>query len=176
MRALALVALVIDAAVAVAPLTTVQAADGLEVRVEPTSRSVDVGEELEFTISITNSGGTASEPVALHLDITDPRSRSSVDPEDWSSTLTRQIGAIEAGATETLAWRVTPISDGRFTAYFVLIPTEGDGAITVSNTSSLVVDERRALNPQGVVPVAAGAPLLIGLMLIGQRRWSSRDD
>lgn len=156
------------------PAAQVSAEGELEVFVEPSALTVDVGAGIDLTVTITNRGTEASPPLAAHLDITDPTSSGSVDPEDWTATLTRQVGVVEAGGTETIRWPMTPISGGRFVAYVLLIPTEGDQTLTASNVVEVVVDEQRTLNPQGVLPIAAGTPLLIALLLVGQRRYARR--
>ena len=162
--------------VALAPAGAVSADSQLEVRVEPLELTVDVGERVELTVTVTNRSTEPSAPLAAHLDITDPTGSESVDPEDWTATLTRQVGVLEGGATETITWPMTPISGGSFVAYVLLIPTEGEQVLTASNVVGIVVDERRTLNPQGVLPVAAGAPVLIGLLLVGQRWRARRED
>lgn len=161
---------------AAAPIALASAEAELEVRVEPGALTVDVGAGIDLIVTVTNHGSEPSQPLAAHLDITDPTSSGSVDPEDWTATLTRQVGVLEAGATETIRWPMTPISGGRFVAYVLLIPTEGNQALTASNVIEVVVDEQRTLNPQGVLPVAAATPLLIGLLLVGQRQYARRDD
>ena len=159
--------------IALAPAGAESAGSHLEVRVEPSELTVEVGERIELTVTVTNRSTQPSAPLAAHLDVTDPTGSGSVDPEDWTATLTRQVGVVEGGATATITWPMTPISGGRFVAYVLLSPTEGEQALTASNVVGIVVDERRTLNPQGVLPVAAGAPLLIGLLLVGQR-WRVR--
>jgi hypothetical protein len=148
----------------------------LEVRIDPAQLTVDVGQHIELTVTVTNRAAEATAPLAAHLDVTDPTSSGSVDPEDWTATLTKQIGVLEAGATRTIEWPMTPISGGRVVAYVLLIPTEGDQLLTTSNVVPIVVDEHRTLNPQGVLPIAAGAPLLVAFLLLVQRRWARRDD
>lgn len=170
-RALCAVA-VVALLIGLMPAGGASADSQLEVRVEPSELTVDVGAQVELTVTITNRSSEPSAAMAAHLDVTDPTGSGSVDPEDWTGTLTRQVGVIEGGGTETITWPMTPISGGRFVAYVLLIPIEGKQALTASNVVRIVVDERRTLNPQGVLPVAAGAPLLIGLLLVGQRRWS----
>lgn len=176
LRVLTAVAVVALLLVMLPPTAVARADAHLEVRVEPSALTVDVGQRIELTVTVTNRSAEPSASLAAHLDITDPTGSGSVDPEDWTATLTRQIGVVEGGATETITWPMTPISGGRFVAYVLLIPTAGEQQLTASNVVQLVVDERRTLNPQGVLPVAAGAPVLVGLLLIGQRWRTRRED
>lgn len=51
--------------------------------------------------------------------------------------------------------------------------------LTASNVAIIDVEDRRSLDPDGILPVAMGVPIVVGGLLIGQigyRRRSWRDD
>lgn len=144
----------------------------IEVVIEPAAAQVEVGVDLDLTIHVTNNGTSDSAALALHIDITSPTRSGSVDPEDWTSRLTRRVGVIGAGQTTSLDWTIKPISGGDFTAYAVALPESGDPEVWPSNGVRLDVQERRTLNPEGVLPVAVGAPIVIGALLLTRIRRS----
>ena len=91
------------------------------VTVEPRSASAVLGEHLDLAIEVTNNGSEPTPPLVIHLDITDPDNADSVDPEDWTSTLTKPLVVLEAGQTRTVDWRIQPISSGSFATYAVAL-------------------------------------------------------
>ena len=145
------------------------ALDGVTVAVEPRETSVVLGDSIDLGIRVTNAGPAATAPLVLHLDATDPERSSSVDPEDWTATLSRPLGILAPGATVDVVWTVQPISRGTFAAYAVALSADVDG-IAASNLARVVVVDRRSLNPGGVLPVSVGAPTIIGLLLLVQFR------
>lgn len=150
-----------------------QTDEGISVVIEADTTSVVLGEHLDLTITVVNFADGPTDPLALHLDITDPAQASSVDPEDWTSTLTKSVGVVESGGTMTATWTIQPISGGTFTVYAVALSPVSD-TITVSNAVSVDVEDQRSLNPGGILPVALGAPAVIGALLLIQLRSSRR--
>ncbi len=71
-----------------------------------------------------------------------------------------------------------PISAGRFSLYIVVLRPAGS-ELTASNVAIIDVEDRRSLDPDGILPVAMGVPIVVGGLLMGQigyRRRSWRDD
>ncbi len=150
----------------------------VEVTVSPTEAQAVLGESIELTVTVTNTGTSEASDLVAHIDITDPTQEKSVDPEDWTSTLSRPLDPIATGATATLTWEVQPISAGRFSLYSVVL-REGGSELSASNVVTIDVEDRRSLNPDGILPVALGVPIVLGGLLMGQigyRRRSWSDD
>lgn len=147
--------------------------DSVSVRVEPASASVDLGQDLVLHVIVANAGSQPTTPLVVHLDITDPSRTTSVDPEDWTSTLSRKVDPVPAGGSSTLDWRVQPIGGGAFLAYVVALEPGGTGLVT-SNAVRVDVGHQRTLNPGGILAVAIGVPLLVGGLLLAQLRRSRR--
>lgn len=154
--------------------TPASAADDVTVEIEPTSADLRLGESTTLTVTVTNQGAEATGRLAIHIDVTSPTGSGSVDPEDWSPTLTRRIDGLAPGETRQLDWRLQPISGGTFRAYAVALPVAGGSDVFASNGVTLAVEERRSLNPEGVLPVAVGAPAVVGVLLLGRLRRSRR--
>lgn len=145
------------------------------VAVEPAATSVVLGDSLELQITVTNDGADTTPPLVLHLDILDPDSDASVDPEDWTTTLNRPIGAIPPGGSTDIVWTVQPISAGTFSAYAVVVRPTGAG-LSASDVTEVTVEDQRSLNPGNILPLAIGAPLLVGGALAVQLLSVRRSD
>ena len=148
-------------------------ASQLTVSVAPERVSASVGKEFEVTITLVNQAAEPTQELAIHLDITDPQMSESVDPEDWTTTLTRTVSAVAPGRPETLSWTVTPIQPGDFVLYAVALDASASvepGRLAVSNVVPVRVDKRWIFNPQGVLPLAIAMPAGIGMVLLWRLR------
>lgn len=141
--------------------------DDVTVVVEPASTQLVLGDSLDLTVEATNAGGAATEPLVIHLDVTDVAAPGSVDPEDWTSTLTEPVGSLAPGASRTLRWTVQPISAGTFSLYAVTLPARAGAPASpaTSDVSVIEVTTRQSLNPRGILPVSIAVPGLVGLLL-----------
>ena len=145
----------------------------LIVGVAPERVSTSVGTPVEVTISVINGAVKPTPELAIHLDITDPRSSNSVDPEDWTPTLTRSSTAMEPGEEMTVSWTINPIHAGDFVLYVIALDANAGvepTTLAVSNGVPVHVDEKRSFNPQGVLPLAIAMPALIGIALLWRHR------
>ena len=60
--------------------------ESVELSLSPAEAGIRLGETIDLEVTVTNTGGDATDELAIHIDVTDPVSRGSVDPEDWTST------------------------------------------------------------------------------------------
>lgn len=168
----------VAAAVVLALVTSTAAAgelnDDVAVAIDPPTSSVVLGENLDLRVSVTNNGGVSSPPLVVHLDITNPDQSTSVDPEDWTATLSQSIGEVGPGETVVVHWTIQPISPGTFATYAIAL-SPGVDNIAASNILEVQVADQRSLNPGEILPVAIAAPTLVGLLLLAQTRLSRRD-
>lgn len=141
-----------------------QETSGDDVVIEPSDVSIQLGERVDVQVTVTNRTQAAAPPITVHIDITSPSKSTSVDPEDWTSTLSRKSDSLPAGAAQTLNWSLRPIAGGEFVVYAVA-PTPDTKQIQVSDAMSFRVSSRRTLNPESVLPVAIAAPVLVGALL-----------
>lgn len=150
--------------------------ENLTLTISPSSNAVLLGDTFDVRIDVTNTGAAPTSPLVVHIDVTDPTSAESVDPEDWTPTLSKQIGAVGPGESADVDWQLQPISPGSFTLYAVSL-SAGEDAVAISNVVTVDVTDRRTLNPEGILPVAIGVPALIGGLLalqIGHTRRAGR--
>lgn len=160
-------------ALGAAPAQGAVAPGGVTVSIEPATGSVVLGDTFDLRVSVTNDAAAPTAPLAVHLDVTDPAAATSVDPEDWTPTLTRRVGVIAPGATETVRWTVQPIAGGTFAVYAVAL-APGEPGLSASDVLVLTVEEQRPLDPGGILPLAVGVPTLVGALLILQIRRARR--
>lgn len=162
--------LIVVVAGSAAAATPAQIGDTVVVTVDPTTSSVVLGDSLDLVVTVTNTGTAPTPPLVVHIDITDPSESTSVDPEDWTPTLSKRIGEVAPGDTITVGWTVQPISGGTFAVYGVAL-SPGVETISASNVLEVTVADQRSLNPGGILPVAIAVPSLIGVLLLIQMRF-----
>jgi len=141
-----------------------QTPGGIEITIEPSQVNVNLGQSFEIQVTVSNGTDQPTVPLVAHIDITDPTSTSSVDPEDWTSTLTKDIGAIPPGESRTSTWPLQPISAGEYSVYAVAL-SSSTPAVFVSTATTVTVATTRTLNPEGVLPVVIAGPVLVGTLL-----------
>lgn len=173
MRPVLLIAVLLTVGLGGATNAAAQAPGDVTVSVEPTTSSIMLGESLDLHVTVTNNATAPIPELVVHLDVTDPTISTSVDPEDWTSTLTRPVGVLAPQATITLDWTVQPIAGGTFAVYAVALSAD-QAAVSPSNILRVEVQDRRVLNPGGILPVALGAPALVGALLVLQLRLVRR--
>ncbi len=148
--------------------------DSIAVTIDPRSSSIVLGEKLDLRVNVTNNGSASTPPLVVHLDITDPMQFTSVDPEDWTPTLSQAVGVLGPDEDATVRWTVQPISPGTFAAYAVALSPEAE-TIDASKILEIHVEDQRSLNPGGILPVAIAAPAIIGGLLVLQARLARRN-
>ncbi len=169
LRYLSALALIVGSVFFGAGGASAQVAEDLTVAIEPGQASVVLGQNLDLKLTVTNTGSQATAPLVIHLDITDPSRTTSVDPEDWTSTLSKPIGVLAADDTLTLDWNIQPISGGTFAVYAVAL-SPGADTLSTSYVTTVKVQDKRSLNPSGILPVAVGVPCVVGALLLLQLR------
>ncbi|MEP6760160.1 MAG: hypothetical protein ABJA93_02200 [Sporichthyaceae bacterium] len=173
LRILAAAALIVGSVSFGADGASAKVAEDLTVVIEPGQASVVLGQNLDLKLTVTNTGSRATAPLVIHLDITDPSRSTSVDPEDWTSTLSKPIGVLAPDDTLTFDWNIQPISGGTFAVYAVAL-SSGAGTLSTSNLTTVKVQDKRSLNPSGILPVAVGVPCVVGALLLLQLRLTRR--
>jgi hypothetical protein len=157
----------------IAPTTALTIDDNVTVTVEEASDHTLLGDTLDLAITVTNSGPATTESLVLHIDITDLGGDGSVDPEDWTATLSKPVGQLGPGESRRVDWRLQPISGGSFTLYAVALAAGVDN-LASSNVVTIDVTDQRSLNPNGILPAAIGTPTVVGALLVVQVRRSRR--
>lgn len=148
-------------------------ADGVSISVRPSSSEVTLGDRLGITVEVANRSAVRLSDLVVHIDITSLADAGSVDPEDWTSTLSKPIATIDPDGVALVDWQIQPISAGDFTLYAVVLASD-NATVAASNAARIVVDDRRSLDPNGILPVSIGATVVVGGLLAFQVRFSRR--
>lgn len=166
-------ALVLFAAIGPSAAMARSLADEVTVTVEPATQSVILGDNIDIAVTVTNTGTQILSDLVIHIDVTDPAESTSVDPEDWTSTLSKPVGTLGPNESTTVTWTIQPISPGSFALYAVALAPGSDN-VSASNILAIDVIDQRSLNPNGILPVAIGAPALVGGLLVTQLRLNGK--
>ena len=136
-----------------------------------TEVSTQLGKVFQFSSTITNNADVETGALILNLNFVALNPKTFVDPEDWSSERTITMGSIAPHQSALRAWTVKPVIKGEVAAYVVALPKSPERAIRGSLASSpaihIHVEERRALNPGGVLPVVLAVPAVVALAFAG---------
>ena len=147
----------------------------LHSSVDRATISTELGQTFETRTSIANTGTSGVVGAIAHLNILSLHDGTYVDPEDWSSRRTRYLPAVPPGGSTTIGWRLHAVSPGSFVVYVALVRADGAALLSVSPPVRVTVSDRTTLNAGGIVPLAVGMPLLLGLvwLIVRIRRASS---
>jgi hypothetical protein len=154
---------------AVGSHTAAQSLDKVLVEVRPLTAQVALGDTIDLDVTVTNTSGAARNDLIAHIDVTSPNRDGSVDPEDWTATLSKQIDRLEPGAGTTVTWSIQPISPGTFLVYAVVLAPDAPD-VAGSNVLTVSVEDQRSLNPQGVLPVVIIVPAAVGALFVSRLR------
>lgn len=147
------------------------ASPGLRVELNRTAMDARVGDVLNFTSNVTAPSGTG--PLLAYMSLVDLGSGMPVDLEDWAAHRSADVPRLAAGQAASQAWTLRAILRGDYVVYVVVIPNGTTGDATVSPPLRVHIAQRTNLDPGGVLPVVAGAPLAM-LGLLALTRWSRR--
>jgi hypothetical protein len=170
-RRAAPVAFVVALALALAAVVQAAAAPaGFSATVDRTRISTELGRTFVFRSTISNDGSTGADRLIAHLNIVSLRSDVYVDPEDWSTHRTRYLGPLAAGASTTITWRLKAVNSGAFAVYVAVLRRGGaERPPVTAPLVSVAVAGRKTLNAGGILSVALGVPLVIGVFTAGLR-------
>lgn len=161
-----------------------QAASGepLEIVIDLDHAIVKTGDKVEYNTRVTNNSAEASPPLIVAMNVVNLEAQGdTVDPEDWSPKRTQYIEALGPGESANLNWIINTILDGNYMVYMVLIPAPASAETSSHPVATsgihLTVTPFTRLNPQGVLPYAVGAPiLLLGIIYYVYRRRRQQID
>jgi hypothetical protein len=134
------------------------------VQVDRTVINTSLGERFRFTSTISNVTGQPTSGLIAHLSVFATDSKTYVDPEDWSSHRTQFVNALQAHGSATLTWPVQAVNSGQLVVYVAVTDLRAR-RVNVSDPINLNVSRRQTLNAAGILPLAIGMPLSIGILL-----------
>jgi hypothetical protein len=171
----AAVAVVGQPLVAAAGMFPTAAGPGLvSVELDKTQAGIGLGQTLKFTSTVRNPGEQQVSGAIAHLNVLAADPGVYVDPEDWSGERTQYLDPLDGGESDPLEWEMQGVNSGRFIVYVVITSAQAAGDVATSKTLRLDVAPERTLDASGLLPIAAGVPgaivLLMGLVIVRRRR------
>lgn len=137
------------------------------VSVDRATVRTTLGHTFVFRTTLTNHTAAPATGLVAHLNILSLDGHVYVDPEDWSSHRTRYLPPIPANGSTTLTWKLNAVNAGHLGAYVAVLPRSGAAPrATTGPTVSITVADRRTLNSGGILPLALGIPVLLGLLAL----------
>lgn len=153
--------------------------DVVIVELDKTQAAIGLGQTLKFNSTVRNPGEQEVSGAIAHLNVLAVDPGVYVDPEDWSGERTQYLDPIGGGEAETLEWEMQAVNSGKFIVYVAITSSEAAGAVIASKSLRLEVAAEQTLDASGLIPIAAGVPgllaLLMGLTLARRRRHRPRN-
>jgi uncharacterized repeat protein (TIGR01451 family) len=147
------------------------------VELDRTQAAVALGQTLKFTTKVSNPGEKDVSGAIAHLNIVAVDPGVYVDPEDWSGERTQYLDPLGGAESDPLEWELQAVTSGRFVVYVVITFDQAAGEVVASKALRLEVAPERTLEASGLVPIAAGVPgivvLLMGVVMVRRRRHRS---
>jgi len=144
------------------------------ISVNMNAKTVNTGDKINFSTKVVYSGtNDESSPMIVAMNIINLEGEGDpVDPEDWSPERTQYLEPLAPGESINLSWIITPILEGDYIVYMVLVPEPGGADETSHPISSsgihLTVNAFTRINPGGILPIVIIEPivLIIGLIFV----------
>lgn len=162
--------LVVLATLLIVPLAS---AGGLTT--DATSLDMQTGDTIVIHSTLTNSETTTSPPTLVYLSLLDKKQGAPVDLEDWTANRSTNVPPLAPGESATQTWSLRALVSGEYDVYVISVPNATSTQTPrMSLPVAIHVTQRTNLNPGGVLPVAIGLPLVIGVGMIAIRHARSR--
>ncbi|HXS70697.1 MAG TPA: ABC transporter permease subunit [Patescibacteria group bacterium] len=151
----------------------------IEIEIDKDAETMNVGDEVEFTTTVTNADAVATPPMVVAMNIINLGKSDPVDPEDWSPQRTQSVDPLQPGESAEQSWSVEAVLDGNYMVYLTAIVKPGTPEQTTLPITSpgihLTVAAFQDTNPSGVLPVAIGMPIALIVVAFLLRRYWRRD-
>ncbi len=143
------------------------------VSLDMSSVSTQLGDSFELSATISNNNDSATGTLIASIELVALDRTTYVDPEDWASDRKIEVGSIAPHSSAVRSWTVKSVVNGDVGAHVVVLPKSPELAASGPAVSSPVmhihVQERRPINPGGVLPVAFAVPAAVVLAFAGLR-------
>jgi hypothetical protein len=155
---------------------TVFGASRVTVSIDPLSIQANMGDKITYTGTITNNSDNVANNIIAYISLVNVTQgqESPMDLEDWSANKAIKVDAIPPHGIYEGKWPMRLIDSGSYVAYVIVVDKNNDIPVS-SAVSRLEIKRVLRLNPNNVLPVALGEPLLLGIvfMIISFRRKKS---
>jgi hypothetical protein len=151
---------------------------GVPLKIETSANQLSgsTGDYVKLPAVITNTSNKPVQDVTSYVTLveTTQGQQAPVDLEDWSAHRAVTVGSLAPGETHNASWDLRLIKGGDYVVYPAAIAT-GSSQPAVGPEVPLSVASHQSLNPGGVLPIALGVPILVGMALFGPVVWRRRN-
>jgi hypothetical protein len=152
---------------------SVFASGRITVSIDPPSIQANMGDKITYVGTITNNSNKNVNNLIAYISLANvtPDKEAPMDLEDWSANTAIKVDTIPPLGAYEGKWPMRLIDYGSYVAYITVVDKDEKTPV-ISTMSYLEIKRILRLNPNNVLPVAIGEPVLISavFMLIVLRR------
>jgi hypothetical protein len=153
--------------------TSTSAAGRITASIDPPFIQANMGDKITYVGKITNNSDRAIDNIIAYISLANitPGKEAPLDLEDWSANKAIKVDTIPSHGTYEGKWPMRLIDSGSYVAYITVVDKNDNTPIS-SALSHLEIKRVLRLNPNNVLPVAIGEPVVLGMvfMLVAFRR------
>lgn len=140
------------------------AASRISVYINPPSIKANMGDKITYVGTITNNSDKAVNNIIAYISLVNVTEgkESPMDLEDWSANKAIKIDTIPPYGRYEGKWTMRLIDSGSYVAYITVVD-KNDNMPVSSTMSHLEINRILRLNPNNVLPLAIGEPLILGI-------------
>jgi hypothetical protein len=146
---------------------TVLAQDSITVSIKPKHIDGKMGDVIEFESNVTNNGTVSLKGLVVYISLIKVTEGQEIpmDLEDWSAQKADKIDLLNPNDSASSKWSMRLIDSGDYVVYMTVVDKNRETPI-VSEVAELKIARRQQLNPNNVLPIAFGMPILIILTFL----------
>jgi hypothetical protein len=146
---------------------TVLAQDSITVSIKPKHIDGKMGDVIEFESNVTNNGASSLKGLVAYISLIRVTEGQEIpmDLEDWSAQKADKIDLLNTNDSASSKWSMRLIDSGDYVVYITVVDKNQKKPI-VSEVADLKIARRQQLNPNNVLPIAFGMPVLIILIFL----------
>lgn len=147
--------------------THTDASSRITVSINPPAVQANMGDRITYVGTIRNNSGKAVNNLITYISLANVTNgkEAPMDLEDWSANKAIKVNTIPPHGTYKGKWPMRLIDSGSYVAYITVVDKNNNTPVS-SMMSHLNVKRVLRLNPNNVLPVAIGEPILIGAVFM----------
>jgi hypothetical protein len=147
--------------------SSVRAADRIAVTINPPSLQANMGDKITYRGTITNNSDQAVNNLIVYISLANVTQgkESPMDLEDWSANKAIKVDTLPPRGTYEGQWPMRLIDSGSYAAYITVVDKNNNSPVS-SPMSHLKIKRVLRLNPNNVLPVAVGEPVVLGAVFM----------
>jgi hypothetical protein len=143
------------------------AASRIAASINPPFIQANMGDKINYTGTIINNSDRAVNNIIAYISLANVTSgkEAPLDLEDWSANKAVKVDTIPPHGTYEGQWPIRLIDSGSYVAYITVVDKNDNTPIS-SALSHLEIKRVLRLNPNNVLPVAIGEPVVLAVVFV----------